>query len=325
MKKITSIVVLVLTMALLTACGSKATTDNQTGGGASSTPEATSTPEANNDKVTVTHSKGTVSVDKGVTKAVVFDMAILDIMDSLKIDAKVAAPVSSIPSYVTSYSDAVNAGSIKEPDMEAIYEFAPEVIFISGRQSDFYDELSKIAPTIYVDLNAATYMEDVARNITTVGQIFNKEAEAKEAITSLETLANEVKAIAEAKEEKALIILSNEGSLSAYGKGSRFGLIHDALGVKTADETIAVSTHGQEASYEYISKINPDILYVVDRTAVVGGDTTKNEALNNELINSTKAAANDKIVYLDPECWYISGGGIHSVTTMINEVKASLQ
>ena len=34
---------------------------------------------------------------------------------------------------------------------------------------------------------------------------------------------------AEASANDALVVLVNEGQLSAYGKGSRFGLIHDTF------------------------------------------------------------------------------------------------
>ena len=47
-------------------------------------------------------------------------------------------------------------------------------------------------------------------------------------------------------------MLVNEGQLSAYGKGSRFGLIHDTFGFKAADDKIEASTHGQSVSYEYV-------------------------------------------------------------------------
>ena len=112
--------------------------------------------------------------------------------------------------------------------------------------------------------------------------------------------------------------------LSAYGKGSRFGIVHDVLGVKVADDTIEVSTHGQEASFEYISKVNPDILFVVDRTAVVGGETAGSDTLDNDLVKGTNAGKNNKIIYLDPETWYLGGAGITSVKAMVEEVVNAL-
>ncbi|MCZ4369735.1 hypothetical protein O3Q50_09670 [Enterococcus lactis] len=44
----------------------------------------------------------------------------------------------------------------------------------------------------------------------------------------------------------------NEGQLSAYGSGSRFGFIHDLFGFEQTDDQIEASTHGQSVSYEYV-------------------------------------------------------------------------
>lgn len=118
------------------------------------------------EELTIKHSKGETTVKLNPIKVVVFDMGILDIIDALGIDAELAAPVSSIPEYLSEYANVTNAGGIKEPDLEAIFSFEPDVIFISGRQSDYYDELNKIAPTVYVDLEANNYMEDLKNNVS---------------------------------------------------------------------------------------------------------------------------------------------------------------
>ena len=65
---------------------------------------------------------------------------------------------------------------------------------------------------------------------------------------------------AEASANNALVVLVNEGQLSAYGKGSRFGLIHDTFGFKAADDKIEASTHGQSVSYEYVLEKSWDSL-----------------------------------------------------------------
>lgn len=77
---------------------------------------------------------------------------------------------------------------------------------------------------------------------------------------------------ATADSKKALVILANEGKISAYGAGSRFGIIHDVFGFAQADDKIEVSTHGQSVSYEYVADKNPDYLFVVDRDAAVKSD-----------------------------------------------------
>ncbi len=272
-------------------------------------------------EVTIEHSKGTVTVSADVKKAVVFDFGILDIMDALKVEVEIAAPVSSLPSYLSKYENVYNAGSIKEPDLEAIFEFEPDVIFIGARQQDYYDQLSEIAPTIYVQTGADTYLEDVKENIGYVAQIFGKENNAKEAVNSLNSLVEEVKALTANSDERVLIMLTNDGSISVYGSGSRFGMVHDLLGAKAADENIEASTHGQSVNFEYIADVNPDIILVIDRTLVAGGTNTANTVLDNDLINGINAAKNNKIISLDPDIWYLSGGGITSTMQMITDVK----
>ena len=80
-------------------------------------------------------------------------------------------------------------------------------------------------------------------------------------------------------------MLVNEGQLSAYGKGSRFGLIHDTFGFKAADDKIEASTHGQSVLRICFRK-NPGILFVVDRTKAIGGDDSKDNVAANELIQN---------------------------------------
>ncbi|NLZ82003.1 MAG: siderophore ABC transporter substrate-binding protein [Clostridiales bacterium] len=288
--------------------------------------ETTTVVEEGFAEVVVEHLYGTTVVDKEVEKAVVFDFGALDTIDTLGIEVELAVVQASLPEYLSQYADTtVNAGSLKEPDLEAIFTFAPDVIIISGRQATYYEQLTEIAPTIYIELNADTYMEDFTKNTNMIASLFQVENKVQEELAAIEAQVEEVKTIAANLEDKALILLTNDGSVSVYGKGSRFGIIHDVLGVKTADENIESSTHGQEANYEYISQMNPDIIFVVDRTLVVGGTNEANTTLDNELVNSTNAAINNKIISLNPDYWYLSAGGIKSVSEMILNIKTAIQ
>lgn len=333
MKKIITLALAsVLSIAMLTGCATKengntnsiateeASTESST---QSSKDEATSTTAT---ETTVTDAKGNaITVPADVKKAVVMDYGILDTIQTLGVDVEVAIPSGETPSFLSGFSDATTIGSIKEPDLEAIFAFEPDVIFISGRQESFYDQLSEIAPTIFVSLDSSEYMEDFKYNTNIVSSIFHKETEANEAIKGIEAKVEAAKAVTATTDDKALIILTNDGSMSAYGSGSRFGIIHDLLGVKAADDSIEVSTHGQEVSYEYISQVNPDILFVVDRTVIAGGTNLAATTLDNELVNETNAAINNKIITLDPDLWYLSGGGLTSVSAMIDEVLAAIE
>lgn len=276
-------------------------------------------------EITITHSLGTVTVPVKPKKAVVFDFGILDIIKSLGIDVELAVAVESLPAYLSEYSENVSAGSLKNPDLETLFDFEPEVIFISGRQQDFFADLNEIAPTVFVELDSTKYMEDFKHNVALVADVFGVKELADQKLAEIDQLLATAQAEIASKEDKALILLTNDGNVSVYGKGSRFGFIHDLLGVKAADDNIEASTHGQEANYEYISQVNPDIMFVIDRTQVVAGETDASAALNNDLVNATNAAQNDKIINLDPDYWYLSGGGIISVIEMITSISNAMK
>ena len=88
--------------------------------------------------MTIKHELGETTVTKNPEKVVVFDFGMLDTLDELGIEVA-GLPQSNIPSYLSKYEDEkyANLGSLKEPDFEAIHALKPDVIFISGRQSDY--------------------------------------------------------------------------------------------------------------------------------------------------------------------------------------------
>lgn len=316
MKKFLAIAtVSLMGLALLGACGNnkKATEESTTSSNAATT-------------VTIKDSKGSVEVPKNPKKVVVFDNGSLDTMDDLGVgDTVVGAPTKNLPKYLDKYTKVESAGGIKEPDLEKINQLKPDLIIISGRQQDFQDKLSKIAPTIYLAVDAKNTWESTKQNIETLGTIFDKKDIADKKIAELETEIADVKTKAEKSEEKALVVLVNEGQLSAYGKGSRFGIIHDTFGFKLADENIEASTHGQSVSYEYVLEKNPDVLFVIDRTRAIGGDDTNNNVQENELVKQTNAGKNGKVISLQPDVWYLSGGGLESTHLMIQDVVKGLE
>lgn len=319
MKKLLLIAFTLMMAAFLAACGAdEEATDSKTA--------AADTKSAETEEITVTHELGETTFDKNPEKVVVFDFGILDSMEKLGIEAVAGVPQANIPSYLEKYADAEkyeNVGTLKEADFEAIHAMDPDLIIISGRQAAMYEEFTDIAPTIHLGVDTTKYMESFESNMNTLGEIFGKEDEVKEELAAIETQIEEVKA--SATDEKALIVLANEGKVSAYGAASRFGIIHDVFGVKQADEGIEASTHGQSISFEYILETNPDMMFVVDRNAAVGTDASAKDSLENELVQKTTAYKEDKIIYLDPDYWYLSGGGLQSVSEMVKEIQSAFE
>ncbi|WP_449354534.1 siderophore ABC transporter substrate-binding protein [Virgibacillus natechei] len=317
MKRFSLLLIISLFLIVLAACGSSAE---------SSEGEDAEGKETN-ETVTVNHELGETEVPKNPENVVVFDYGIVDTLDTLGVEVAGVAK-GNIPSYLEKYESETyaNIGSLKEPDFEKIAEVDPDVIIISGRQASVADQLEEIAPTIHLGVDTTRYMDSFEENMATVGEIFGKEAEIEEELATIEESIASVNDKAEENEENGLIILANDDKISAYGPSSRFGLIHDVLGVPAADEGIEASTHGMNVSPEYVMEEDPDLLYVVDRTAAITeDDSAAEEMVENDLVKNTKAYENDNIFYLDPDYWYLSGGGLASVTEMIDEIDASLE
>lgn len=276
--------------------------------------------------ITINDSDGKVDVPLNPQKVVVFDMGSLDTIKALgKEKVVIGAPTDNIPDYLKSFKGVESVGGIKEPDLEKINELKPDLIVISGRQHDSKDALAKIAPVVYLSVDSEKTWESTKENINTLGTIFSAEKVATEKIATLETDIAALKEKATKSDLKSLVTLINEGELSAYGENSRFGIIHNTFGFPVVDDKIEASTHGQEVSYEYVLEKNPDVIFVIDRTKAIGGDISKNNVSENELVKETTAGKNKKIITLTPDVWYLSGGGIECTELMMADVEAALK
>lgn len=285
--------------------------------------------EGNNEgeKVLVSHELGQTSVNKNPKKIVVFDYGILDSLDKLGVEGIVGLVQDGLPEHLNKFSskDYSSVGSLKEPDMEKIFELTPDLIIISGRQADYYEELNKIAPTIHLGVNNENYLESFTQNMNVLGEIFGKEKEVKTELTNITEAIEKLNSKVTEKGVNGLITLANDGSFSVYGAESRFGIIHNSFGVTPIDNTIEASTHGQKASFEYVLEKNPQYLFVVDRAAVAGGTTSAKELFENELMKKTDAYKNNNIVYLNPSIWYTATGGFTSTMIMVEEINNAIK
>ena len=317
MKKHRLLIILGILLFVLGACGSADDEDEAGNDAADEQPET----------VTVEHELGTTELEKNPEKVVVFDFGVLDSLDELGINVA-GVPQSNLPSYLDKYEgdEYENVGGLKEPDFEKIAEIDPDLIIISGRQSDLYDQFTEITDnTIYLGVDATRYMDSFEENMHVLGEIFNKESEVDKELADIEDSIDTIHEKASDSGKEGLIILANDDKISAYGSSSRFGLIHDVFGVKASDENIEVSTHGKNVSFEYVKEQNPDLLYVIDRSAAIGEESAAEQIVENKLVESTNAYKNDDIIYLNPDVWYLSGGGLISVKEMLNEIDESIE
>ncbi|RFU63833.1 siderophore ABC transporter substrate-binding protein [Peribacillus glennii] len=314
-KKLSLFLIIAVLTIVAAACGPKESAEN--GGGSEGTKES--------ETMTIKHQLGEAKVKKNPEKVVTFDFGTLETLDKLGVNVT-GVPTENLPAFLDKYKDAENVGGLMEPDFEKINELQPDLIIISGRQQDSYDKFNEIAPTVFMGIDYNNYMDSFKENVTTLGEIFGKEAQAKEELAKIDDSIASLKEKTEGNDDKALITLTSGGKVTAFGPASRFGLIHDVFGIKPATDNLETDPiHGQNISFEFIAEQNPDILYVIDRDAAVGEGNNAKQVIENDLVKKTNAYKNDNIVYLDPGYWYLSGGGLISLAEMVKEAEEGIK
>ena len=227
---------------------------------------------------------------KNPKRVVVFDYGVADILKNLGVDAVVGLPKNGkMPEILSNYSDDkyTNVGSLKETDFEAVESLNPDLIIIGGRQAEDIDSFKEIAPTVNLAVDGQDYMNSFKTVVTDLGNLFDKQDEAKKAIDEIEAKIAKVNKTVTEKGLTASVVMANEGSISAFSAKSRYGLIYNGLGFTEADKNIDDSTHGQQVSFEYFLENKSDYVFVVDRGAVTGKGEAASKLFDNEVMNKT--------------------------------------
>lgn len=322
MKKKIGMMILAGTM-MLAAAGCAKNGDTVTTAAESQNADST-----NAETMTVTHSMGTTEVPYEPQRIAALDLTALDILDRLGLgDRVVGIPKKSSVSYLTAYIDnaeITNLGSVKEVDMEALNSLEPDLIIIGGRLSSEYENLAKIAPTVGVQVDHEEgYLASARSNVEMIASLYGKEEEAQEIFAGFEERVQALRAAAEGKTSITGLVTS--GSMSTLGNGSRCSLITNEAGFENAAADVN-TTHGDSASFELLLDKNPDYIFVLDRDTAINADGAKvaKEVMDNEIVHKTSAYQNNQIVYLTPDVWYLSEGGITATDTMLKDLEAGV-
>ncbi len=273
-----------------------------------------------------------VEVPYDPQRIAILDLASLDILDSLGMGERVVGSAGNSIDYLQDYvsnEEIANLGTIKEADLEAVMACEPEIIFIGGRLAASYDALNEIAPVVYLGTDTEIgLVESVKKNAETIAGIFGKEAEVKEKMEGFEERIEALKEISEGK--TAVVGLTTSGSFNILGNDGRCSLIGNEIGfqnIGVESEEEKTSSHGNEASFELLTELNPDYMFVMDRDAAIGTEGAKlaQEIVENELVQKTTAYQNGNIVYLaHPGVWYTVEGGITALDVMLEDIENAL-
>ena len=254
----------------------------------------------------------------------------VDFLDAVGLGDHIVGVIKSgtHPKHLAKYvedENIVNVGGMKDVDMEAVMELAPDVIFASDRTAKKYEEFSFIAPTMaaFVDYEMG-FMVGYRKLAENHAKIFGLGDVVGEKIAAYDA---RIAKIAEFAKGKTALLGIFAGGLNTLGNVGRCSIVVNEMGFENlaGDKNV---NHGNVTSYEVFNKLNPDYMFILDKDTAVGAEAVaakEQMEVNNPLIAETNAFKNGNIIYLTPgEAWYIADGGITSLDEMISCIEVGL-
>ncbi|WP_231630170.1 AraC family transcriptional regulator [Lysinibacillus sp. ZYM-1] len=273
-------------MLLLSACTSNAPVNKGATGSQSETQtQTTSNAEAKGMPQTriVNTLKGDVEVPVNPQRVVVLYL----MGDLLALGIKpvgISTLVGEGDAAIASELDGITTLGDGQPSPEAVLALNPDLIIVTT--DEIYDNLHKIAPTLYIP-----YDLPVEERMDILGKAFGKEDQAKEL---LDNFYNKVELSKQKLQQAGIldktvtVMESNKGSMAVmvgmgYGRGSQ--IIYQYLGMKAPEivqqkiETSKNDATSMDVSYEVLTQYAGDYVF---RSAFEGmEDLSDNQIWNN--------------------------------------------
>ncbi len=178
-------------------------------------------------------------------------------------------------------------------DVEAVMNLNPDLIVISTVQEKMYDQLSEIAPTVMIQLEALNWKEDVKA----FAKVFNKEDAANKWLADYEAKAKEAgeKIKSEYGEDTTYLSFLASGGQFFVFDGAGFGsVLYEDMGLKKpegmpeqSDISLPVVT------YEGLASIKADYIFAIATAEDLA------QLQSNAIWNSLPAVKEGKVVILD--------------------------
>ncbi len=207
-------------------------------------------------------------------------------------------------------------------DVEAVMNLEPDLIVISTVQEKMYDQLSEIAPTVMVKLEALNWKDD----IRSLGKLFNKEDVASKWVEQYEAKAKAAgdKIKKEYGEDTTYLSFLASGGQFFVFDGAGFGnVLYEDMGLakpqgmpEQSDISLPVVT------YEGLAAIKAEYIFLM------ATDEDYAELQSNAIWNSLPAVKEGKVVKLGASPYFNQGYSpigrellLDEIGGMLNETK----
>lgn len=258
--------VLVAFLLLITACSSTGKSISE-----STSPASTPAAKANTSfPKTVTSANGQqVTIAKEPEKVALVHWGLTEDLLSFDIPSiGVALPFTEKQSqlgselykpYTSKFKEITIVGENTEVNLERLLQYAPDLI-IAGTDTNqkVADQLSKIAPTVFLDEAKMDVWNDWPGVMTKFGEILGQEDVAKQAIDKFSATIAQAKDQLKGVQGNVAYVQVREKTM--WLQGTKYaGHFYEPLGLKPPEQA---SGEGAALTLEGLTQINPDYLFL---------------------------------------------------------------
>ncbi|WP_243740496.1 iron-siderophore ABC transporter substrate-binding protein [Streptomyces sp. 8K308] len=256
---------------------------------------------------TITHDKGETVLEARPERIVALDNSLVEAVVTL--DGNLVGGISSyrdlggFPEYLgDAVAETEEVGPLESPNLELIASLQPDLIISATvRHDDLYDQLSAIAPTVFVATTGPSWKE----NIELVAEALNEEDSAAEQIAAYESRAAAIGAAVneELGDPTVSIVRFLDGPTRIYLPKTFSGIILSDMGLARPENQRDPEEFNIEISEEQIEQANADVLFY---TSYSGGEERRERFLANPLWERLTAVQNGHAYEVRDEIWMTS-------------------
>ncbi|MFJ7933997.1 ABC transporter substrate-binding protein [Sporosarcina sp. NPDC096371] len=310
MKKVMTFI-MIMCILVLSACG------------ANKTPKESNDQAQQNDEKTYTvqHAMGSTEI-KGTPKRIV----ILTNEGAEALLAMGIQPVGAIQSPAQKvwydHMDMTGTESVgieSEPSLEKIASLKPDLIIGNKmRHEAIYEQLNKIAPTVF----AETLRGDWQENFNLYAKAVNQEEKGKEVLDAyngrVETIKTE---LGDQTKKKISMVRFMAGDVRIYHKDSFSGVILDQLGFARADGQDVDDFAERGVTKERIPAMDGDVLfYFTYETGDNEATKLTNDWIEDPLFKNLNVSKNGNVHQVDDIIWN-TAGGVLAANLMLDDIE----
>lgn len=199
-------------------------------------------------------------------------------------------------------------------DVEAVMNLNPDLIVISTVQEKMYDQLSKIAPTVMIQLEALNWKDDVRA----LAKVFNRENVANEWIANYETMAKKVGDKIKAEyggDTTYLSFLASGGQFFVFDRAGFGDVLYNDMGLaKPAGMPEQTDISLPVVTYEGLAAIQSDYIFLI------ATDEDLAQLKANAIWNNLPAVKEGKVVVLPSSPYFNQGYSSIGREVLVNEI-----